>query len=475
MAQAKKRTISSRGLLLLCIPLLLAGIAAEGVFLLRRPEQPVAGLSQQSSVRDPEHELTDALRGGDYDAAELLLETDFFDVPVPEQAVQMLTEQAAAVHAAYLDGTADADTAEAALRRFLAMDIPALTDAAAPLLEEVRLHEAALSCQKLAAAYAAAGDHQKAMEQYDLIPKTERELYADAQTQIAACAAEYQAETAAEAEAFLAAADYAAAESLLKKALQIVPEAADLQALLERSEQRQQAEVLHTVMQSARSSFDAGAYTDAFAALRTLPESTEAVHIAESYRTMYLLHLQTDTMKLLRRGEWEAAAAQIAEAEQLFPDASEPAALRTELAAYLPVTLSALEAGEQSDFMQAEAALTDCCGTEYTAEDGNLYDSYDGDLTGRKRSSAEFQTNGLYSVLTLTAAPMATFSADAVLLEISGDGKKIELYTVTRETGALHIELDITGVQTLRIQVMPFGRDDLRNAGVIFAEGTVRK
>lgn len=472
MASAKRI-----GSWLLCI-LLTVGIAAEGILLHRRiTAQPPADTAEteSESVCNPEQELLDTLRSEDYDTAALLLAANYADTPIPEAALSLLQSQADAAYDAYTQGISDAAAAQNTLRRILAAEIAEVSGHVTPLLEKIRLHEAALSCQKTAAAYAAAGDYPKAMAQYALIPKTEQTLYADAQTQIEACAAQYQAETAAAAEEAFRTADYETAETLLKNALQILPESDALQSQLEQITQRQQSAAVHTALQAARQHFDAHDYTEAIAALEALPDTEEAQHIAASYRALYLLRLQTDTLSLLHQGDTDAAAALLAEAETLYPDAAEIATLQTELVTYLPVALSALNAGEPIDFSQAESPLRDLRGTEYSAAEGNLYCSYDGTRSGRQSSSAEFDTNGGYSLLTLTAAPLETFSADAVLLEISGDGRKIEAYTITRETGALPIRLDISGVRTLRIRVLPIGQDDLRNAGVIIADANVKK
>lgn len=460
---------------LLCI-LLLGGIAAEGALLHRRMSaKPPADTAESEPVRDPVHELTEALRCADYDTAALLLAADFADTAPPAEAAALLQSQADEAYAAYTAGISEADTALAALRRILAMGLDEVNAYVTPLSEEIRLHEAALSCQKTAAAYASAGDYPKAMAQYALIPKTERTLYAEAQAQIAACAEQLRTETAAAAEEALRTEDYTTAETLLKTAMQYLPEADDLQAQLDRITQRKQSAAIHAALLSARRSLDAHDYTEALTALEALPQTEEAQHIAASYRALYLLRLQTDTMTLLHQGDTDAAAALLAEAEQLVPDAAELAVLQAELVTYLPVALSAQETGELIDFVQADSPLTDTHGTEYSAENGNLYCSYDGTLTGRRSSSAEFHINGGYSLLTLTAAPLETFSADAVLLEISGDGRQIEAYTLTGKTGALPITLNITGVQTLRIRVLPIGQEDLRSAGVIIAEANVRK
>ena len=77
--------------------------------------------------------------------------------------------------------------------------------------------------------------------------------------------------------------------------------------------------------------------------------------------------------------------------------------------------------------------------------------------------------------LTLTALPLDTFEKDTlVLLEISSKGRVLETYAVSRANGVLHIDLDITGAEVLRLRVKPSGIDeDLRSASVIIAGAKV--
>ena len=475
MAKQRSNHRKKNRFLLCAALLLLCGIGAEGVLLYRRAAQPAeSSAAEGQPVRDPAAELTDALRREDYAAAEELLRNDVSGASVPEEAVQLLTDRAKAVCADYDAEKISFTDANTALQAIMKPEIPAVREAVQPMREELRLREAARTCYRKAADLAAAGEYQKAAAQYRLIPKTETALYADAQEQIGICMKRLQAETEAEAEAMIAAGEYDAAAELLQKALLDLPEAQDLQEQLDAAAKKQQAAALHEHLKAARIRFDAKDYPAAFAALRELPELPETPHIMQSYQKMYQLRLQTETLALLEAGKLEEAESMIAEAEEILPKRELPAQLRTELAAYMPVQLSALEAGEFADFSLSETALTDAAGTEYPA-DGNLYLTYDGDLTGRQRSSGEFRTNGQYSHLSLTAAPKDDFSAEFVFLEISGDGKQLETYAVSKENGVLHIDLDITGIQLLRLRVQPYRQEDLRNSGVILAEGTVRK
>ncbi|MBR4201945.1 MAG: hypothetical protein IKQ91_11885 [Oscillospiraceae bacterium] len=475
MAKRRKKSRQHSLLLPLIAVMLFFGIAAEGFLLYQRFRQPPQlPAAEFQSERNPEQALTDALQNGDYTAAAGILQADFADADVPQKAVQLLQKQTEAVCADYDSGSTDAETALQILQAIRTLEIPAVSEDSAECAEQIRLHEAAKSCMQKAAAYAEAGEYEKAVQQYRFIPKTEKTLYADAQKQISVCNARRLAETEAKAETLCAAEDYDAAADLLKQVMLDLPDADALQEKLDAITEKQQSAALHTHLKEARLRFDEQDYPAAFAALRQLPDVPETAPVTEAYRKMYLLHLQSEAHALMQSGKLDDAEAMIAAAEQLVPESELPAMLRTELAAYQPVSLSALETSEFADFSLSGEALTDAAGTEYPA-DGNLYLSYEGDLSGRQRSSAEFRTNGLYSRLNLTAAPKDDFAAEIVFLEISGDGKRLETYAVSVENGCLQIELDITGVQVLRLRVQPYGQDDLRHAGVILADGTVRK
>lgn len=471
------QNIGRRTLLSGCIVLLLCGIAAE-CFLLFLPEAPGSSVQQTLSSqaeRDPAKELTDALRQRDYDAAAMLLETDLAEEAPPEEALTLLQEQIAAIRADYAAGSLDGKSAANALRTVEALGISEASEAAASALEQIRLHEAALLCSKNADAYAAAGDYTNAIAQYQRIPRTETELFSAAKAQIAACKAQLVSLTAERAAAALSDTNYESAEQLLRNALETVSEDETLIALLEKTVSAQKQITQLTALQQARVQFDAGEYTAAFETLSTLPESQDSAQIAGSYRAMYLLHLQTETETLLKSGEAEKAAEMLTEAEELVPDAEILTQLRAEAESYAPVPLGQLEIEDLADFSLAETAMQDCFGTEYSAEDGNLFYSYEGTLTGRQSSSAVFLTDGGYSRLTVKAAPLEDFSAGTVLLEISADGRMLETYAISRESGVLTVKLDITGAKRIRLRVFPYGNADLRAAGVLLAEGTVQK
>ena len=318
---AKRRTRSkSRSRFLLCIAiLLLCGIAAEGFLLYHRAHPPVIAAESQPE-RNPAWELNEALRGCDYSAAAAILQSDFTDKEIPEKAVQLLRTQTDEIRTAYEAGDTAADDALRSLRAIAELKVPAVSEDAAAAVEQIRMHEAACACQQQAAAFAAAGDYAKAIAQYQLIPKEETALYADAQKQIEICSDQRLAHAVAEADRLCAAEDYAAAAELLKQRLADMPEADVLREKLDEITEtrnavtkKQQDAELHEQLKSARTAFDAKDYSAAFEALQKIPDMPEKTPVTENYRKMYLLHLQTETRTLLKEGKLVEAEKMIAE------------------------------------------------------------------------------------------------------------------------------------------------------------------
>ena len=195
----------------------------------------------------------------------------------------------------------------------------------------------------------------------------------------------------------------------------------------------------------------------------------------KSYQDAYFRILPVRMRSLLESGQTEQAEQLLHDAETLFPDAPETAALTEQYQQALPKELIAFGEPELNDFTQTDSELTGYNGKTYRSDSGNLYCSYEGTLSGRQSSSAVFHISGGYQRLTLTALPLDSFDDDTtVLLDITADGSVLETYAVSRKLGVLHIDLDITGAEEICLRVKPAEKDgDLRNAGVIIADAVV--
>lgn len=471
-----------RTILLLCIVLLIGGIGAEAYLLIRRAENGIHIIQ-----RDPSAELVDAVLSGDYSAASLIRLTDFPDGIVPETVTQKLTEQAQTIRNAYLAEQTDAAAAKNQLQALMNLEIFGLNEVLEPLYEDVRMREAWLLIIKKADAAFAADNYADAYTQYSRIPHDDTALMQMIADNSAQCAAALVKQTVNNANAAVQAHDYDSALKLIEKTIRIydTPDAVLADCLQTVQAEQQQYQYLQ-ICQKARNCFDSGNYPDAFAALsEDAPEEAAYTELLadtqKSYQAAYFRLLSVQMHKLLNSNSDSAAGSlaqaeqSLSEAETLFPDAPETADLQKQYADALPKELIAFGEPVLNDFTQTDTALTGFNGSSYQSDSGNLYCSYEGTLSGRQSSSAEFQIGGGYRRLTLTALPLDSFEDDmTVLLEISADESILETYAVSRKAGILHIDLDITGTETLRLRVKPAGKDeDLRNAGIIFADAKV--
>lgn len=488
-ARARRR----RTILLLCIVLLLCGIGAEGYLLIRRAENAIPVMQ-----RDPAAELTDAVSSGDFEAAKLIRLTDFPDGIVPESVTETVTAQAQAVRDAYFQRLTDAETAGTQIASIAALGIPALTEAVQPLSEEIRMHEAWLLIIRKADASFAAGNYADAYTQYGRIPNSEQALQQQIAPNYTQSAALLTVQAQAHADAAEQAHDYDEAIRQLNQTLRILGGKDDgLEARLADVRQHQIIYQYLLACRQARMHFDAGEYAAAAEALSGTPQiiweaaarSDVQIHdqkdvypyfsmlcdTLQSYQDTYFRILMQKLHTLLADGDLTQAQTLAAEAETLYPEAAQLAAVQALMQQAAPKELISFGEPALSDFTAAESALTGSDGKTYESESGNLFYSYDGALSGRKSCSAEFTLDGTYRRLTLTALPLNTFAKDTVvLLEISSGGRILETYAVSRKNGVLHIDLDITGAKTLRLRVKPSGMDeDLRNAGVIIADAKV--
>ena len=463
-------------LLLLCIVLLLCGIGAEGYLLIRRAESGIFTIR-----RDPAAELLEAVQSGDYTGAKIIRLTDFPEGEIPENVTKKLTEQAQARRDAYFAGQTDAKTAKALMQQITDLEIPAATEAVKPLSEEIRLHEMWLALIRKANASYEAGDYAEAFKLYGKLPKDDKSLYPYYKEQEAHASINMTLQTMEDVADAEKRNDYDTAVSLIENIIRIYSGKGGLwEEVLSDVTQRQQQYQYTEACRNARIFYDSGEYAAAFDALRSLPDAVRETYPAEdtlqSYQDSYFRILPVTVQNLLDAGETEQAEQLAGEAAALFPDAEEIAALQDQIRSAVPQELIAFGEPVLSDFTQSDTALTGSDGKTYQSETGNLYYSYDGAQSGRKNCTAEFRIGGGYGRLTLTAVPQKDFDRDTtVLLEISNGKKELETYAISRKTGALHIDLDITGAERLLLRIRPSaGAEDLRNAGVIIADAIVR-
>lgn len=397
----------------------------------------------------------------------------------PERLTDTLQKELAAAMEAYRAGTASYPETAAEIRSLLALGNATLTGEAERCLAEAEKTEAAR--QAFAAAQTAEqnGNDAEAIRQYRLVTNDDPECFQKVKQALPLAEARLRDAALAEADSLDTAADYAAEITGLEQALAVLPDDSEILSAYTQAVTRRTYTVRHSAMRQARISADQGTYSAAFAALAEgiseMPDDPLLQFAQQNLAARYLLFVQEHTVELADQGKTADAAALLAEAESLLPESAALQAVRQTLAAYQPQKLALTEAGEQNEFFRAEQALTDRSGKEYPA-DGNLFCSFDGAMTGRRSSSGTFLLNGQYSLLTLTAAPLASYTAEnSVILEIYGDDRLLSSYPFDKDSAALHIRTDITGVQTLRLRVYPIGVPDLQNAGILIADAAVRK
>lgn len=449
-----------------CIAVLFCLLAAECTALVQQyrsgPRGPIRAVEN--------HRETDA-------KAEYLMHTR--GNAAPARLAGALQRELDAALSAYRAGTASYEETTAAIRALQSLGEETLTGQAERALQTAAQIESARQAYAAAQKAEQSGRDDEAIRQYRLVTDDAPACYQAAKAALPAAEARFRDAALAAAEQSDADADYAAEIAGLEQALETLPDDGALLSAYTKAVTRRTYTLRHTAMQKARSSADNGTYSDAFAALgeglSALPDDELLLFAKQNLRARYLLYVKEQTAKLADENRLNEAGALLSEAETLFPGTAELQAVRQNLNAYQPQKLSVLEAGEPNEWFRAEQTLTDRRGKEYTA-DGNLYYSFDQALTGRRSASAEFALDGQYNLLTLTAAPLASYTAEnSVILEIYGDGRLLTSFPFDRDAAALHTKTDVTGVKTLRLRVYPLGVSDLQNAGVLVADGAVRK
>ena len=397
----------------------------------------------------------------------------------PERLTAALRAELDAAYAAYLAGDASYADAVRSIRGLQKLGISALQEPTEKYLTAAEKTAAARQAFSAAQEAEQRGDDAEAIRQYRLVTKDDETCFRAAEQALPAAEARLREKALAAAAEQDAAADYDAEIAGLEQACAVLEHDEILQTAYRQAVSRRTVTLRHTAMQHARISADQQDYKAAFAALAEglsgLPDDALLQYVQQNLRARYIQYVQEQTALRANQGKTAEAEALLTEAESLLPDAPELETVRQNLNTYQPQKLSMTGTADLNEFFKAEQTLTDRRGTEYAA-DGNLYYSFDEAATGRRYASADFTLNGQYGVLTLTVAPLASYTAEnSVILEITGDGKELRTVLIDKNAAAQQIRTDVSGVKTLRLRVYPIGAPDLRNAGILVADGSVQK
>lgn len=465
--QQQKSHAPSLGRQILLILLIVAaiGFAVGDLFLYARQHSPGQTLFR-------------VVQAEEYDTAKEICQNYYQDTPVPENVLTVLLANLTICRRECFSGQIDLESGEQKLQTLRGLGIPELTAQTDLVIAELHSVIESREAFALAEQYEAGGDEVSAIRQYRLVSETDTACYSLAQSRITACRERYRESQLTAIAAYESEGDYDNAISAISQTISVLGTDQELSAMLAADEQEKLSGKKAKVLEEARNSADQGNLSAAMTALRAmqtvLPDDAELASAIAGYEKDYLRMVQTVAGELSKNGDREMALRLLEEAEQLVPGADELVEVRQLLAAYVPVMLSDLNSRNFSDFTAAAAPLTAVDGTMYAAS--NLFQSYDDDMTGRQYSSGEFHLDGAFTVFTMTIAPMESFAeGKTVILEITGDGKPVESYTINRNTGVLRITPDVTGIKWLKLRVYPVGAEDLQSVGLILADGTVQK
>ncbi|MBQ6040565.1 MAG: hypothetical protein IJL32_07330 [Oscillospiraceae bacterium] len=447
------------------IILLLCLLAAECFLLFRLSRVPAYRKTESAIPSDPDP-VSAFLR-------------HYRGVPPEDSALEPFFSALDDISGNYSSGALTAEQAAAEISKMQALGSELLTKECDLCLKEINQKDDSRKTLAKADSLSETHNTADAIRMYRQVSEADAESYAAAQKALAEAETLYRQEMLAKADTLhqQEPPDYDGEIECLKDALTVLERDRELTAALAKAESSLQDLRRHQAMQSARMSYDNGHPAEAFSALNQAlsdyPDDTLLDFSFRNLRCRYLQETKESAEKMIQDGKAADVAGLLNEAESLFPDAAELAAIRELAAAAQPKLLSALETRAFKDFDAAKAECTDLKGNHYPAN-GNLYCSYSDALTGRKSSSGEFALDGKFRTLTLTAAPLDSFQADEpIILEILGDGKLLTSYPFDRSTGAFSIQADVTGVKWLKLRVYPLRTPDLRNAGIILADGKV--
>lgn len=297
------------------------------------------------------------------------------------------------------------------------------------------------------------GKYAEALEKYALVVK-EDDHYKDAQEKLSKCVESYREEILNKTENPSSQTDYESAIDTLNIALKIVPDDEKLTARLDELETGYADFLKSEALTNGTQYIQDGKFEELFELLSKACEKnsgdTELENLKKTAEDEFVKKVQTTVDEYVGNDDYDDAIKYLQSANKILADNTIITELLQKTQDNVPVELSSLKISE-SDLYEEGANLTvneDSIGNVYSS--GNLFKlmpSYS------RAGYVTFYIKGDYSRLTGTIAVADDSSKNPGKVSIYDEKDKL-LYTsgdMTRTTAPIKVDIDIKGVQWLKI------------------------
>ncbi len=330
------------------------------------------------------------------------------------------------------------------------------------ILMELQVLKASRDAYAEAEKQYAEGNYGTALDQYAQVNESD-DNYAAAQEKIAECTNEYRGQILNQTEAPETDEEYENAISLLKIALDVLPEDGELLARQNSLIEEYAAKLKSEALEQGTQLIKEENYADAFAlinkALKYNENDSELTSFLRSSQSAYESYIAEQVNDFTAVYDYASALDLLNTALSTLPDSTALAELLEQTEANQPVRLCDIKVAEAENYEQiTELVVTeDSMGNRYNPE--NLFKascSIWGSNTnrgGEVKGYAKYYLNGEYTKLMGTVVAADDSEITGCVLTIYGDSKIIYISDViTRATSPLEIDLDVTGITWIHME-----------------------
>lgn len=413
----------------------------------------VAGVCVAGWYSSSDQKIIRALESGDYDNA---LEMYQDNGKETEELISLLKSKIESTKNDYKDGKVDYATAQRELQTIANMGIKALESDTSSAISYIDALNASQTAFATAESYFTSGDYERAIEQYKLVIEDDSN-YEQAQAQLNTAIDKLRESAIKKAEEFADKEQYSQAITELNNALKVIPNDSQLTEKLNVYTSKNADQKSQNTLSEAKKFADDKDYENA---LKTIMKESDYQSDASlnsafsEYESKYVENLKETVNKNLE-SDYSSALSAVKAAKTLLPNNNDIKTLYENVIAAEPVKLSSIKVTNSNRFEQiTEAGVEDSLGNLYSP--GNLFkiQSWSHDV-----GYGEFFMGSKYKKLTGTIATADDSKDVDCRIEIyvgnsTKDMTMKESYNLSRTTKPQNIDVDITGYEWIKIQIV---------------------
>lgn len=344
----------------------------------------------------------------------------------------------------FKDGDLDYDSACEALEALSSMGFG---DMSSYLTELTELYESELAYEN-GNQYYEDGDYENAIIEFSKIPETD-ERYEEAQSKLNEMYPLYISSVTEQADALISSADYEKALTLLNTALSILPSDIDLTSLNELKEKSLE-NYKSSVLSNVTALLSEKEYTAALEAIENaiaVDDNSDFQSAKATVEEQYVESITTTVQNYLNNEDYTSAQRAVSNALSVLPDNSDLLALQTKVDNATPIYL--LDVCQPYASNRYEEYIN---GETFVMGSNNYTNGFVLGMNSYDSGYAIFNIGGNYQTISFSVGHIDDAYMYDMVLKIYCDGVLEATYTIDCESLPQKITVDVTGVNSLKIE-----------------------